>query len=167
MASPRLSVSVDARKLSRAIGKLRTSVTKASLDPAISKVSDDTLRYARRKTPKRLTGKTREAWKKRRRGHASYYVENNTKVYKFIDNGTKAHGPKRARVMVLLLSKRALKAGVKGVLANRRRFRYGKDYAIARRVRGIKPMRITEKVRAYAQPLVTKAMDRHIRKALQ
>jgi hypothetical protein len=109
------------------------------------------------RTPKRWTGATRKAWfiqpVQRGKTGASfgYRVVNLSKVMVYLERGTRPHGPRRAKTLFIPLKRRAAEAGARVVMAevaaarrDRRRpkFRIGRDYVLARRVRGIRPMHI-------------------------
>jgi len=93
----------------------------------------------RKRTPKGWTGKTRRDWRVIRRHGLSYIVGNDNPVMKWLDEGTRAHGPVTAKALFIPLSRRAaLQEAVGDQLI------YGQDFVLAKRVRGIKAMRIVE-----------------------
>lgn len=122
-----------------------------------------------RATPKKWTGMTRKAWQVIRIGDTTFRVENESKVMLFLEEGTKAHGPVtsmsqrpwandpgnvrhghervlrgqrfRAKRLFLPLTRRAALGGWNPGL------RYGIDYVLAKKVKGIRARHIVEKQR--------------------
>ena len=99
-----------------------------------------------RATPKGYTGYTRQSWELQRTGRGEWWIHNDNKVMRFLEYGTRAHGPVRAKALYIPLNRRAAIGGW------RRGLVFGQDYVLAKRVKGIKPMGIVaaEKERAEA-----------------
>jgi hypothetical protein len=162
-----IRVSVDIKSAVRGMAKISKAVSPIGLDGEMRKVANETYREVRKMTPKKFTGRTRAAWQIKRLSAAKYVVQNRNRVMRFIDGGTRAHGPKRARRMFVPKTKRAFNAGARGVFANPKRFKYGKDYVLARRVRGIKAMKIIDRGSASAKGKALQRFARYVRKSIQ
>jgi hypothetical protein len=140
-----------------------------------------------RQTPKRWTGQTRRSWVVNSIDDAGYEVTNTSKVMRFLENGTRAHGPKTAKRLFVPLTKRAFLAGPRGVIAANKAaaaqsqwanygaaaagkkgrkkklpFVVGKDFVFAKRVRGIRALNIVKNARPFAQNLLRVMMTKHI-----
>ena len=100
-------------------------------------VADSTLNDLKAKTPS-VSGKTRAGWaKERARGAGGrfgfgYRIYNNEPTMQWLEDGTKAHGPVSASRLYVPRSA----AGRKGY---RKGLKWGKDFILTKRVRGIKP----------------------------
>lgn len=159
-----ISVSVDARKALANITKMTKAVSALGLDVEMKRAATDTMREAIRKTPRRFTGQARLGWTMKRLGPSRYKVENRGQIMRFLDGGTKAHGPRKAQRLFVPLTFRAHKAGARGVLANKEKFKYGKDYVLARRVRGIKPHKIIAKSAEFGSKRALVRVNRFVKK---
>lgn len=115
------------------------------------------------RTPKRWTGATRRAWIVQPTAIGSsfgYRVANTSKVMVYLERGTRPHGPRRAKRLFIPLTRRAAEAGARVVMADvisarrdrrRPKFRIGRDFVLARRVRGIRPMNIIRDAEPFMQ----------------
>lgn len=117
------------------------------------------------RTPKRWTGSTRQAWKVQpltRGAHRGYRVVNASKVMRYLESGTRPHGPVTAKMLFIPLTRRAAEAGARGVLGSvaggSRRFIYGRDYVFARRVRGVTAMWIVRDALPFMRTTTRQAM---------
>jgi hypothetical protein len=103
-------------------------------------VADNTLDSLKDKTPS-VTGKTRAGWKKAQARGAGgrfsfgYRIYNNKPTMLWLEDGTKAHGPVSASRLYVPRSKAGRKGYKKGL-------KWGTDFVLAKRVRGIKPHNI-------------------------
>lgn len=161
----RLRIESDSKDAEKYFERLRAGMTPAKQDGVVRRVAWVVHRRLVQQTPKRWTGQTRRSWKVTRRGTAKYSVWNSSKVMLFLERGTKAHGPRRARFLFVPLTRKAALAGARTVL-NSAGFTPGKDYVLAKRVRGIKAMRIVENYRPFAALALKAAMRIHIQKVL-
>ena len=75
----------------------------------------------------------------------------------FLEKGTASHGPKRAKRLFIPLNSKAHFGGYQSGM------RFGRDFVLAKRVRGIKAMKIVEKERPKAMDRTKRAMARYIR----
>ena len=133
-----------------ALRRIASSITAAGLDPGVKRAVLATKKEAERLTPHGWTGKTRKSWEVRKDGPSRYSLYNKTKSAYYLDKGTKTHGPKKAKRLFVPLSQSAARAGAVGVSKNRAAFTMGKDYVLAKKVRGIRPLNITKKTRDFA-----------------
>jgi hypothetical protein len=136
-----------------------------------------------RQTPKRWTGQTRRSWIVNKIGDTSYELTNTSKVMRFLENGTRAHGPKTAKRLFVPLTKRAFLAGPRGVIAANKSasaatagkkgrkkklpFVVGKDFVFAKRVRGIRAINIVKNTRPFAQATLRLLMTKHLVNAMR
>lgn len=132
-----------------------------------------------RQTPKRWTGQTRRSWVINKDGDTGHELTNTSKVMRFLENGTRAHGPKTAKRLFVPLTKRAFLAGPRGVIAANKAasatassgkkgrkkklpFVVGKDFVFAKRVRGIRALNIVKNTRPFALTTLRLLMTRHL-----
>lgn len=127
------------------------------------------------RTPKRWTGATRRAWVVQPTGTGNsfgYKVANTSKVMVYLERGTRPHGPRRAKRLFIPLTRRAAEAGPRVVMADvisarrdrrKPKFRIGRDFVLAKRVRGIKPMHIIRN----AEPFMQRTLVQSIRQFIE
>ena len=109
-----------------------------------------------RATPKGFTGNTRQSWELQRTGRGEWWIHNDNKVMRFLEYGTRAHGPVRAKRLYIPLNRRAAIGGW------RRGLVFGQDYVLAKRVKGIKPMGIVAAEKDRAEADLQTAMRRFL-----
>lgn len=164
-------ISVDTREGVQRMEKIRSGLTWQGIDSVTRKVAFVTHGRLIRQTPKKWTGMTRRSWRVFGRGTANYSVTNKSKVMKFLEAGTRAHGPVRAKRLFIPLTRDAALAGPRKVMqasqGGNGSYVAGRDFVLARRVRGIKALRIVDKHRAFARITLKSAMRLHIRKLLE
>lgn len=144
-----------------------------------------------RRTPKRWTGQTRRHWKVTRIGENTFRLENDSQVMKWLEAGTKPHGPKKAKLLFVPLTRKAAAAGARGVISANNAakaqaawsnygsavtgakakkaklpFIPGKDFVFAKRVKGIRPMWIVRSARVDARITLRLLMRLLIREAI-
>jgi len=108
----------------------------------IRKVSMHAMRRLISETPKGYTGQTRKSWKIERHGSEKSFgfsINNESRIMKFLEFGTKDHGPKTARFLFIPLNRKTALGGL------RKNSKFGKDYVLTKRVKGIKALNITSK----------------------
>jgi len=134
-----------------------------------------------RRTPKRWTGQTRRSWVVRNTSGTEVELANTSKVMRYLEYGTRAHGPKRAKMLFVPLTRKAFLAGPRGVIAankaasaaaassggkkGRKRkppFVVGKDFVFTKRVRGIRAMNIVRDAIPFARATLKALMTRHL-----
>jgi len=122
-------------------------------------------------TPKRYTGITRREWKVEKTGIAQRLVFNNSKAMNWLEHGTgnagtaTSHGgyiyPKSKKYLFVPLNSRAAIGGWNAAL------KFGRDYYLARRVRGIKAMHIVEKFRPRAMEILKNQVKSFLEKLIK
>ncbi len=113
-----------------------------------------------RATPKGYTGMTRQEWELRQTAPGEWWINNDYKVMRFLEYGTKAHGPKRAKALYIPLNRRAAIGGWN------RGLRFGVDYVLAKRVKGIRAMGIVAAERERAEGELETNMRRFLKQIL-
>ena len=122
-------------------------------------------------TPKGWTGNTRREWKVEKVAPAMRRVYNNSKIMLFLEGGTGWAGtptsnggyiyPKTKKALFIPLTSTAAHMGwSKGMV-------WGKDYVLAKRVRGIKAMRIVAKMRPRAAQLLRDEMKLFLQRIIK
>lgn len=126
-------------------------------DPIMERVAFETLGVLVEATPKKWTGLTRRGWvvEKIPKG---YQVINRYKVMQYLEFGTRDHGPKNKKFLYIPLRS--------GAMIWRRGLVYGKDYVLARRVKGIKARNIVYKERPKARKRTLDAMVAYLRQLI-
>lgn len=136
----------------------------------LTPVANETLQHIRDATPKGFTGETRRKWLKKDVAEGVIEVANRPEaneppVMFFLEEGTQAHGPVRAKRLFIPLTKkafnayrfRAARAGAwKGL-------KWGVDFVLAKWVRGIRPMKIA----ALERDLVVLRLDEKAKEYLR
>ena len=160
MASIRVSFDI---KRAKAKLKKKEAFMQRRFRAEQKQVADDTIESLRSNTPS-LTGKTRAAWKKERARGAGgrfafgYKIYNNKPTMIWLEDGTKAHGPVTASKLYVPRSAAARRGYRKGL-------KWGRDYVLADRVRGIKPHNIVKKQLGMTQTSLKNAMRKVTREA--
>ena len=111
-------------------------------------------------TPKGWTGNTRQRWKVMRVDGRGYRVTNSHKVMKWLEFGTKAHGPVRAKALFIPLTRSAALTGW------REGMKYGVDYILRKRVKGIKGKFIIRAERKRVKERLKVEMEAFIRRTI-
>jgi len=125
----------------RAVSRI-SSVVRAQTRAGIKKIAFHALKKLISETPKGYTGETRRSWHILNRSNAtssSFVVTNKSKIMKFLEEGTKAHGARTASALFVPLNRRTALGGL------RKGSKFGKDFVFAKKVAGIQPMHIAEK----------------------
>ena len=161
--------------------KIKAGLTKEAQDKVIRKVALVTHARMVSRTPKGYTGGTRRAWEVIKVNTGYYRVKNDSKTMKWLEAGTKAHGPVTAKFLFIPLNRKTALAGAKGVFranravalnrafggtnagARRTKYKLGRDFLLVKRVRGITAMRIVAKSRGFVRITLKAAMRLHIR----
>ena len=133
-----IRINADDEAAQKSLRKLKKGIEGPGGQNVIRRVAYWTLVRLVKRTPKRYTGQVRRSWHLERVGR-SYLVTNLNKVMTFLEGGTKAHGPKTAKFLYVPLNKKAAFGG--GNL------KFGTDYVLTKRVKGIKAMKIVERQR--------------------
>jgi len=126
----------------------------------VEKVAAKSLRRIVRATPKGYTGLTRQSWEMIKTDDAEWWINNDYKVMRFLEYGTAAHGPKTKKALYIPLNRRAAIGGW------HEKLRFGKDYVLAKRVKGIKAMGIVAAERERAEGELETNMRRFLKQIL-
>lgn len=160
MASIRVSFDI---KKAKAKIKKKEAFLERRFRERQKKVADDTLEDLRSNTPS-LSGKTRAAWKKQRARGAGgrytfgYKIFNNEPTMIWLEDGTRPHGPVTASRLYVPRTEAARKGYRKGL-------KWGRDFVLSKRVRGIKPHNIVKKQLGITQRALKSAWKQSIREA--
>lgn len=130
-----------------------------AIDPVIERVALWAWAELRKRTPKgKLAGgKTRQAWTLTTPKKGARLLENKSKVMLFLEEGTRAHGPKVKKFLYIPLTLLGLEGSQEG------RTKRGRDYILVKRVRGIRAMHIVRELRKEAMAKLKEAMKAHVR----
>lgn len=145
-----------------------------------------------RRTPKRWTGQTSRSWVIRRGSGTLIELVNPTKVMRYLEYGTPSHGPKTARRLFIPLTKRAAMAGARGVFAanqsakaqgqwanygaaaagkktkkKKAPFIFGRDFVLAKKVRGIRAMYLARGAQGFVNTTIKLLAVRHLTQKLR
>lgn len=136
----------------------------------LARVAMGSLRRLVLATPKGYTGQTRRRWQVKTIQGQGYLVSNSYKVMRWLEEGTRAHGPVRARALWIPLNRRAAMRGPKrgndpagGAGEGEAPLQRGVDFRFALRVRGIRAMRIAERERGRLPPIIRREMVQWLR----
>tara|TARA_Y100000356_G_C11191024_1_gene252174 strand:- start:81 stop:572 length:492 start_codon:yes stop_codon:yes gene_type:complete len=160
MASIRVSFDI---KKAKAKIKKKQAFMERRFRQRQQEVADDALEGLKSNTPS-LTGKTRAAWKKERARGAGgryafgYKISNDKPTMIWLEDGTKAHGPVTAPRLYVPRSAAARKGYRKGL-------KWGRDFVMADRVRGIKPHNIVKRQLGITQGALKSAWKQTMREA--
>jgi hypothetical protein len=169
MATRQVRISVNSKRLAEAIRLTKKSLTKPAIKAELHALAKLAEKEAVIKTPKRFTGNTRHGWKVVSGVGLTWVLKNDYRAMRYLETGTRSHGPKRAQRMFIPLTPKAHRAGPKGVFRNRKNFKMGRggDYILARKVRGIKPHYILRDLSIKYSALTERTLDRMIASKLQ
>jgi hypothetical protein len=152
-----LRVVTDTKEASEAVARLEGIVKTGAFDQPVEIAAFRVHRELVEKTPKRWTGLTRREWQIQKTGPGERLVFNRSKVMLFLEGGTGNAGtptsnggyiyPKTKKFLFVPMRQEAQFGWKPGM-------RYGTDYILKRRVRGIKAMRIVEKMRPRAAEIL-------------
>lgn len=131
--SIKIRISADTKAAEGMLKRLRSGIEGAGGRGVIARTAFWTHVQLVKKTPMRWTGMVRRSWQVARTGN-SYIITNVNKVMVFLEGGTKAHGATGGKRLFIPLTKKAAFGGGK--------LKYGSDYVLAKRVKGIKALHI-------------------------
>lgn len=124
------------------VKRIQKNVNKDKIDKILNAVSQEGVKTVVGKMPKKpkgkgfVTGQTANKWFAKKLSFGKYQIYSTSKVALFLEQGTRAHGPKTAKFLYIPLRKNAL-VWRKGMI-------FGKDYILAKRVKGIDAMHYLE-----------------------
>jgi hypothetical protein len=122
----------DQKKWKEFVRKVEKNVNRDTIDKVLAGVAFTGQREFVAVMPK-VTGELARSWHTIKRGTAQYEITSNSKVALFLEEGTKAHGPKTAKYLYIPLRP--------GARVWRRGLVFGRDYVLTKRVRGIKALK--------------------------
>jgi hypothetical protein len=159
-----IRVQANTRELDARIQKIALAVKDQSFDVAIDAAAWKAMRELVELTPKKWTGDTRRHWQVKNPRLGQRIVFNDSKVMLFLEGGTgQSTGgyiyPKTKKFLYIPLTQAASFGWRPG-------FIFGKDYVLAKRARGIRPMRIVEKFKPRATELLREEMKNFLGKIL-
>ena len=138
-----MKVQVFDKEAQKTFAKLKKDLPE-HLSRELDKQANALRAIAKKETPKR-SGETANAWAViKGSSKLDYAIVNDSKIINYLDQGTKAHGPKTQKALYVPLTAR----GRKGYSKSNK---YGKDYVFAKRVKGIKAHKITDKLMSKAK----------------
>jgi hypothetical protein len=139
--------------------RLQRALAPEERDRVVDRVALQGHRMVVEATPKKWFGQVRRAWQIQKPQTGIRVLVNDNKIMFWLEEGTKAHGPVKARALYIPLT-RAASFGYKPG------FRFGRDFVMAKRVKGIQARWIARKTGLKIQAVMLTAMKAHIRKAL-
>jgi hypothetical protein len=140
----------------RVIGRLSPAATAV----ISNRVAMETHRMLVLATPKGYTGMTRRNWIVEQSGIVSI-VSNKSKIMIFLELGTKAHGAKTKKFLFIPLNRKAALGGWNPSM------KFGVDFVLAKRVKGIKAMGIVKAQRIITAKMLRASMGLYIRSILK
>lgn len=131
----------NASKIAKELQIVARTLSKR-LKMGFKKVSTHAYKKLIQETPKGYTGQTRRSWKLRNKSTSSYIsfnIGNSSKIMKYLEDGTKAHGPRTAKYLFIPLDRKTALRGLS------KSSKFGKNYVLTRKVKGIKALNIVKK----------------------
>lgn len=146
------------------IERVKKALLPNAVAPVLERVAQETLRHVIEATPKKWTGQVRRSWRVLRPSPTLRIVSNANKIMRWLEEGTANQGtgyiyPVEKRVLFIPLKRRAMYGYRPGM-------KFGVDYVLRVRVRGIRPRRIVAAERGLTAIRLSTAMKDHLRKAL-
>lgn len=166
-----LTIQVTDAQVRQVLEKVKAGLTVQAQDQVVMRAAWRIHRGLVERTPKKWTGHVRHGWAVKPVAPSHYVVWNRTKVMTFLEKGTKAHGPVRARALFLPMNARTAHMGAKAVHAANLAahsagqplpFVYGRDFIFRKKVAGIQPMRIVENYVPIAHNILVEEMKQYI-----
>mgnify|MGYP003631506207 CR=1 FL=1 len=154
-----IDMTIDDENAERILRELERAMSQANTDLVVFQEAEYTRGQLATETPKGWTGQTKREWRTARITNG-WAVTNDSRVMRWLEKGTKAHGPKTAKVLFIPLTASAAIGGWKQGM------KFGRDYVLKKWVKGIKAHRIVEAERPQAQIRLRIQMERHIEKAI-
>ena len=134
-------IKLDAKAFLTALRKAPI-LTKKVLSLGLRKVAMHGYKRLKMETPKGFTGQTRRSWYVKNnssRNISMFVLGNPSKIMKYLEFGTSSHGPRKAKLLYIPLTRKASIGGWNKEL------KFGKHYVFAKKVSGIKPLRIVSR----------------------
>lgn len=153
-----IGIIVDTREIDGLIRRGKENFTVFKQEQISKKWAKKGFKLVKQNTPKR-SGKTRNRWRVYKTGKNQWVIENDSPVMRFLEHGTKAHGPVTAKFLFVPI-KRKITQWRPGLVM-------GKDYILTKKVRGIKPHHIIRDVAEKIEVGVVNDMDNLMKKVLR
>lgn len=166
MASRQIAITVNAKAVQAALKRTNKILSSPFIKAELRVITEAAKDEAIYKTPERFTGNAKAGWQVVSRGSVGWVLRNNYRAMRYLESGTKSHGAKRAKRMFIPLNKKAHNAGPKGVYRNRKNYKWGVDYVLAKRVRGIPAHNILRDLNITYGNLAELRLARLIRKSI-
>lgn len=154
----------NSEKAKAALLRLKQMATPEAVDKIVDRAGFETQAALVTATPKKWFGQVRRGWNVTAPAKMERLVSNPNKIMRFLEFGTANGGQgfiqaKNKKALFIALARRAA-AGWNSAL------KYGLDYILRRRVRGIKPRHIVENERPRAIERVREGVKALVRKAV-
>jgi hypothetical protein len=162
----RINARLEDAELQLKLQRLELAVSDASFDKPIDKAGNRALREIVLKTPKKWTGETRKSWQLRKPYAGTRILFNASKIMSFLEGGTGLSTggyiyPRFKKRLFVPLTRRAALA------APGSKLKYGTDYVLAKRVKGIQAKHIVENFKPRAQEILHEEMSAFLKEALK
>lgn len=154
---------VKDKSAQKAIERMINGLTPEKQNLVVKKAAYKTLAAVVREVPVSFTSNTRKSWQANQIDVAHWKVQidpSNTKaqeVMGYLEDGTKAHGPVKAKMLYIPLRSTAALGWNKALV-------FGKDYVLARWVSGITALHIVKRAREQSRIWLKELMVEHIRR---
>jgi len=150
-----IQITIEDSRADKIFAGLLEAIDDRRVNALLFKEAEVTRRNLVEATPRKWTGQTRREWRTARI-IGGWTVTNDSRVMRWLEKGTKAHGPKRAKMLYIPKVPSAMYGYKKG-------FVFGIHYVLKKRVRGIRAMKIVEKERPLAKDRLLDAMVDHLK----
>jgi len=159
-----ISVSLENGPMRAKLEKLADAVRAGAFDQPVEIAAWKAEAALVELTPKKWTGMTRKSWSVKKVTAGSRLIFNSSKVMLFLEGGTgQSTGgyiyPRNARLLYIPLNVRASYGWQKG-------FVFGKDYVLAKRVKGIQARNIVRDYTPKAMALLKDEMKQFLRRVM-
>jgi hypothetical protein len=150
--------------LNARVNRLKAALQPPAITPVLERVAQETFAHIVPATPKKWTGQVRRSWRVLRPSAVLRYVSNDNKIMRWLEFGTANGGtgyiyPRRKKVLFIPKTKKASYGWKPGM-------KFGVDFILAARVRGIRPRGIVAAETGLARIRLQTAMRAHVEKAL-
>jgi hypothetical protein len=190
-----IDIKADLSPIVSTLARVGAALTPQALDPVVERVALRALREVVDATPKKWFGQVRRSWQLEKPELGARLVKNDNKIMLFLEEGTRAHGPKGSTVAASGFSASGPQFKVHGnrsgggfthqgpvkpktsrlyiPLTRRAAFgwrpglKYGRDYILVPWVRGIQARHIAAKQAQKSNDALELAIIDHLEKALK
>jgi len=150
-----IQITIEDERAEKIFDGLLDAIDDRRVNALLFKEAEVTRKRLVEQTPKKWTGQTRREWRTAQI-IGGWTITNDSKVMRFLEKGTKAHGPKRAKMLYIPKVPQAMYGYQKG-------FVFGIHYILKKRVRGIRAMKIVERERPLAKERLLDSMVDHLK----